>query len=94
VKAKPVKRKKALDDDGNVKVRAPTAYNLFVKEQRPIVKKANPNFNNPTILCEIARLWKVKKGLPIAEVVESMAAMASMAYFEDSSSDDESSDEE
>jgi hypothetical protein len=55
------KRKAAVDEEGNVKVRAPTAYNLFVKEYRSIVKEARPDLDNKQIFSEIARLWKVKK---------------------------------
>jgi hypothetical protein len=107
-KAKKEKRPKAepkVDDDGNVKVRVPTAYNLFVKEQRLIVKKAHPELSNKELFSEIAKLWRIKKGVPVVdatkggETEESVASMAGEAaeageaYFEDSSSDEESDDE-
>lgn len=108
-KAKKEKKPKAepkVDDDGNVKVRVPTAYNLFVKEQRLIVKKDHPELSNKELFSEIAKLWRIKKGLPVVdatkggETEESAASMAGEAgeageaYFEDDSSDEESSDDE
>jgi hypothetical protein len=59
--AKAGKRKKQVDEDGNVKVRAPTAYNIFVKEYRSIVKEARPELSNKEIFSEIARMWNIKK---------------------------------
>jgi hypothetical protein len=87
-KAKPAKRKKPLDEEGNVKVRAPTAYNLFVKEQRAIVKKAHPELGNKEIFSEIAKLWKISKGAG-----NEQQAVEEMVYFEGEDSDDDDEDQ-
>jgi hypothetical protein len=56
------KRKKGLDKDGNVKEkRAPSQYNIFVKEQYEIIKNTNPELDKTQIFSEIGRIWKEKK---------------------------------
>jgi len=61
-KADKPKRKKGLDKDGNPKKeRAPSAYNIFVKEKRPEIKEANPEMDNKEIFAEIGRIWKEQK---------------------------------
>ena len=61
-KAEKPKRKKGVDKDGNPKEkRAPTAYNIFVKEKYAEVKEANPNMDKTEIFAEIARIWKEQK---------------------------------
>jgi hypothetical protein len=57
------KRKKGVDKDGNVKEkRAPSQYNIFVKEQYEIIKNTNPELDKTQIFSEIGRIWKEKKG--------------------------------
>ena len=61
-KAEKPKRKKGVDKDGNPKEkRAPSAYNIFVKEKYAEVKEANPNMDKTEIFAEIARIWKEQK---------------------------------
>ena len=61
-KAEKPKRKKGVDKDGNPKEkRAPTAYNIFVKEKRAEIKEANPEMDQREIFAEIARIWKEQK---------------------------------
>jgi hypothetical protein len=85
---KPSKRKNAVDEEGNVKVRAPTAYNVFVKEQRPIVKEARPDLSNKEIFAEIARMWQVKKEGGIVAVKEKSE------HFEDAEEDAEEEEQD
>lgn len=91
---KPSKRKKAVDEDGNVKVRVPTAYNIFVKEQRPIVKEANPNLDNKEIFAEIARLWRVKKGIVDVKEKSDSFKDAEEEPVNDAGDDEEEEDDE
>ena len=61
-KADKPKRKKGVDKDGNPKEkRAPTAYNIFVKEKYAEIKEANPEMDKTEIFAEIARIWKEQK---------------------------------
>ena len=58
------KKKKTvkLDKDGNVKQkRAPTAYNLFVKERMGELKKENPELKGSELMKLAAGDWKIKK---------------------------------
>ena len=58
------KKKKTvkLDKDGNVKQkRAPTAYNLFVKERMGELKKENPELKGSELMKMAAGDWKIKK---------------------------------
>ena len=58
------KKKKTvkLDKDGNVKPkRAPTAYNLFVKERMGELKKENPELKGSELMKLAAGDWKIKK---------------------------------
>jgi len=60
--AKKLKVKKGFDKDGNVKEkRAPTLYNIFVKDQFPIIKNTNPELDKKEIFKEIAKVWKNRK---------------------------------
>ena len=62
-KAEKPKRKKGVDKDGNPKEkRAPSQYNIFVKEQYEIIKNANPELDKTQIFAEIGKIWKEKKG--------------------------------
>ena len=61
-KADKPKRKKGVDKDGNPKEkRAPSAYNIFVKEKYAEIKEANPEMDKTEIFAEIARIWKEQK---------------------------------
>jgi len=61
-KLKVKKVKKGFDKDGNVKEkRAPTLYNIFVKDQFPIIKNTNPELDKKEIFTEIAKVWKNRK---------------------------------
>jgi hypothetical protein len=56
-KATTAKKKK----DPNAEKKAPSAYNLFVKEQMITLKKENPDMDNKKIMSEAAILWKSYK---------------------------------
>jgi hypothetical protein len=61
-KLKKLKVKKGFDKDGNIKEkRAPTFYNIFVKNQFPIIKNTNPELDNKEIFKEIKKVWKNRK---------------------------------
>ena len=61
-KAEKPKRKKGVDKDGNPKEkRAPSAYNIFVKEKYAEIKEANPDMDKTEIFAEIAKLWQGQK---------------------------------
>jgi len=56
------RRKKKLDEDGNVKEkRAPSAYNIFVKEKYAEIKEENPDMDKTKIFEELAKLWNIRK---------------------------------
>jgi hypothetical protein len=56
------KRKKGVDKDGNPKEkRAPSAYNIFVKEKYAEIKETNPEMDKTEIFAEIAKLWQEQK---------------------------------
>ena len=60
--AKNPKKNKKVDKDGNVKEkRAPSAYNLFVKEKYAEIKEENPEMDKTKIFEELARLWNIHK---------------------------------
>jgi uncharacterized protein (UPF0335 family) len=62
--AKAQKRKKGFDKDGNPKKkRAPTAYNIFIKEKYAEIKEANPELDRNQIFVEAGRLWQEAKAL-------------------------------
>ena len=63
-KAQKPKRKKGFDKDGNPKEkRAPTAYNIFLKEKYAEIKEANPELDRTQIFTEAGRLWQEAKAL-------------------------------
>ena len=60
---KPKKKKAKKTEDGEEKKkRAPTAYNLFVKDTMGVVKEENPEMSRQDLMREVGRLWKEKKG--------------------------------
>ena len=63
-KAEKPKRKKGFDKDGNPKEkRAPSPYNIFVKEKYAEIKAENPNMDKTEIFAEIAKKWQESKKL-------------------------------
>ncbi len=62
VKIAKTKQKKGIDKDGNVKEkRAPSEYNIFVKEQYSKIKDANTDLDKTQIFSEIAKIWRENK---------------------------------
>ena len=60
---KPKKKKAKKTEEGEEKKkRAPTAYNLFVKDTMGVVKEENPEMSRQDLMREVGRLWKEKKG--------------------------------
>ena len=65
-KAEKPKRKKGFDKDGNPKEkRAPSAYNIFVKEKYAEIKADNTELDRTQIFSEIARLWQETKAAQV-----------------------------
>ena len=65
-KAEKPKRKKGFDKDGNPKEkRAPSPYNIFVKEKYVEIKVANPELYRTQIFSEIARIWQETKAAQV-----------------------------
>jgi hypothetical protein len=61
-KVKKTKAKKSSDDEENPKEKkAPTAYNIFVKENMSAVKEKYPELNNQERMSKIGELWAIKK---------------------------------
>ena len=56
---KSIKVKKVKDP--NAEKRAPSAYNLFIKDQMTNIKKSNPEMNNKQIMAKAADLWREHK---------------------------------
>jgi len=70
-KAEKPKRKKGFDKDGNPKEkRAPSPYNIFVKEKYAEIKAENPALDKTEIFAEIAKKWQENKKLNEEEKVE------------------------
>ena len=59
-----------LKENGYIKNKPPSAYNLFVKEYYNKVKKAYPNFSQKNILKELGELWQYKKDNPDESIDE------------------------
>jgi len=56
------KKTKSSDDDAEPKKkREPTLYNLFVKEQMPLVKEEFPDLNRQDLMRKIGENWKAHK---------------------------------
>ena len=60
-KSKKTKSKGSDDDAEPKKKREPTLYNLFVKEQMPLVKEEFPDLNRQDLMRKIGENWKVQK---------------------------------
>ena len=88
--AKNPKKNKKVDEDGNVKEkRAPSAYNLFVKEKYAEIKEENPEMDKTKIFEELARLWNIHKqekkdvAEPVAEPVAEIKASEDFSEIEE-----------
>ena len=62
-KEKKTKAKKSDDEENPKEKKPPTAYNIFVKEQRVIIKEQGlyPDLNSREIMSKIGELWTRKK---------------------------------
>ena len=60
-KSKKTKSKGSDDDAEPKKKREPTLYNLFVKEQMPLVKEEFPELNRQDLMRKIGENWKAQK---------------------------------
>ena len=59
---KPRKSKKnSNDDEEPKKKREPTHYNIYVKEQMPIIKEEFPELSRQDLMRKVGELWKMKK---------------------------------
>jgi hypothetical protein len=56
------KKKKAKKEEGGEekKKRAPSAYNLYVRDTMPVVKEDNPEMSRQDLMREVGRMWKEK----------------------------------
>ena len=56
-------RKKAKKEEGGEekKKRAPSAYNLYVRDTMGVVKEENPEMSRQDLMREVGRMWKEKK---------------------------------
>ena len=63
---KPKKTKKSKknsdEDEEPKKKREPTAYNIYVKEQMPLIKEEFPDLSRQDLMRKVGETWKVKKG--------------------------------
>jgi hypothetical protein len=55
-------KKKAKKEEGGEekKKRAPSAYNLYVRDTMPVVKEDNPEMSRQDLMREVGRMWKEK----------------------------------
>ena len=63
-KPKKKKSKKEKNSDEEVepkKKREPTLYNLFVKEQMPLIKEEFPDYSRQDLMRKIGEIWRAKK---------------------------------
>ena len=60
-KAKKQKREPKLDSDGNVVKRAPTEYNIFIKENLPLIKEEFPSLTRTDLMKIAAEKWQKSK---------------------------------
>ena len=59
---KPKKEKKEKSNDEEPKKkREPTAYNLFVKEQMPLIKEEFPELSRQDLMRKVGEAWKASK---------------------------------
>ncbi len=66
-KQRKVRTKRERDENGDIiKKRAPSAYNIFIKEQSAIIKQSNPGMDPKAIFKEAIALWKKNKGTDAA----------------------------
>ena len=55
------KKNKDSDDEEPKKKREPTAYNIFVKENMPLVKEEFPELSRQDLMRKVGEMWKAKK---------------------------------
>ena len=63
-KPKKKKSKKEKNSDEEVepkKKREPTLYNLFVKEQMPLIKEEFPDLSRQDLMRKVGEIWRTKK---------------------------------
>ncbi len=65
--AKGGKKKIAVDENGEKKKRAPSAYNLFIKEKMAAIKQKNPEMASKDVMKEAIAMWKAQKGTSSSE---------------------------
>ena len=63
---KPKKKKSKKDKNSDEEVepkkkREPTLYNLFVKEQMPLIKEEFPDYSRQDLMRKIGEIWRAKK---------------------------------
>jgi len=51
---------KANKGDNPKPKREPSAYNKFMSSELPKVKKKNPEWTQPEVMKEVAKMWKAK----------------------------------
>ncbi len=92
-KAEKPKRKKGFDKDGNPKEkRAPSPYNIFVKEKYAEIKAANPELDKTQIFSEIARVWQEEKAAQVQpENVKEPEEGDDISEIQEAPSDEEAS---
>ena len=54
-------KKEKSDDDEPKKKREPTLYNIFVKEQMPLIKEEFPELSRQDLMRKVGEAWKVSK---------------------------------
>jgi len=61
INTKKKKRNPKFDSDGNVVKRAPTAYNIFIKENLPLIKEEFPSLTRTDLMKIAAEKWQKSK---------------------------------
>jgi hypothetical protein len=65
---KSVKKSSKKEDYQNQRIkREPTSYNLFIKENIPIVKEKFPDISRQDLMREVGRLWKDNKDISLSK---------------------------
>ena len=61
LKKKSKKNKDSDEETEPKKKREPTKYNLFVKEQMPLIKEEFPDLNRQDLMRKVGEMWKNTK---------------------------------
>ena len=61
VKIEKKSKKEKSNDEEPKKKREPTAYNLFVKEQMPLIKEEFPELSRQDLMRKVGEAWKATK---------------------------------